>query len=95
MDELTQQNAALVEQAAAASQALAEQSNSLSTMMSRYRVREDALRPDTARSDTVDTRPDTVNTEPTSAASAERVERRRAIRPWSNRSANSSQSSAT
>jgi methyl-accepting chemotaxis protein len=93
MDELTQQNAALVEQAAAASQALAEQSNSLSTMMSRYRVREDALRPDTARSDTVNTQPDTV--EPTSASSAGRVERRRAIRPWSNRSAKSNQSSST
>jgi methyl-accepting chemotaxis protein len=42
MDELTQQNAALVEQAAAASQALADQSNSLSDMMSRYKVRTDA-----------------------------------------------------
>jgi methyl-accepting chemotaxis protein len=38
MDELTQQNAALVEEAAAASRVLADQSGSLSEMMSRYRV---------------------------------------------------------
>ena len=43
MEQLTQQNAALVEQAAAASQALAEQSNGLSKMMSRYKVRSDGV----------------------------------------------------
>jgi methyl-accepting chemotaxis protein len=42
MDELTQQNAALVEEAAAASRVLADQSGSLSEMMSRYRVAGDA-----------------------------------------------------
>ena len=39
MDELTQQNAALVEQATAASQGMADQARELNEMMSRYRVR--------------------------------------------------------
>jgi methyl-accepting chemotaxis protein len=39
MDEGTQQNAALVEQAAAASQAIVEQVISLNTLVSRYKVR--------------------------------------------------------
>jgi methyl-accepting chemotaxis protein len=43
MDALTQQNSALVEEAAAASQALAEQSHGLSALMSRYKVRADAI----------------------------------------------------
>jgi len=38
MDETTQQNAALVEQAAAASQAIVEQAQSLTNMISRYNV---------------------------------------------------------
>ena len=42
MDELTQQNAALVEQATAASQAMSEQAKSLDEMMARYRVSSDA-----------------------------------------------------
>jgi methyl-accepting chemotaxis protein len=43
MDELTQQNAALVEQATAASQAMAEQVRGLNEMLARYRVMEGAL----------------------------------------------------
>jgi methyl-accepting chemotaxis protein len=43
MDELTQQNAALVEEATAASQAMAEQVRSLNEMLARYRVAEAAL----------------------------------------------------
>jgi methyl-accepting chemotaxis protein len=39
MDELTQQNAALVEQATAASQGMADQARELNEMMARYRVR--------------------------------------------------------
>ncbi|HUO80956.1 MAG TPA: methyl-accepting chemotaxis protein [Steroidobacteraceae bacterium] len=42
MDELTQQNAALVEEAAAASKALADSSGALNEMMGRYRVGADA-----------------------------------------------------
>jgi methyl-accepting chemotaxis protein len=38
MDEMTQQNAALVEQASAASQAMAQQAKTLADMMSRYRI---------------------------------------------------------
>jgi methyl-accepting chemotaxis protein len=38
MDELTQQNAALVEQATAASQSMADQARGLTTMMRRYRI---------------------------------------------------------
>ena len=41
MDELTQQNAALVEQATAASQAMADQARELNEMMARYRARGD------------------------------------------------------
>src|SRR6185437_10447225 len=43
MDELTQQNAALVEQATAASQAMAEQVRGLNEMLARYRIAEAAL----------------------------------------------------
>ena len=43
MDELTQQNAALVEQATAASQAMAEQVRGLNDMLARYRIAEAAL----------------------------------------------------
>jgi methyl-accepting chemotaxis protein len=42
MDELTQQNAALVEQATAASQGMADQARELNEMMGRYRVRRSA-----------------------------------------------------
>ena len=42
MDELTQQNAALVEEATAASQAMADQARELNEMMNRYRVRQSA-----------------------------------------------------
>jgi methyl-accepting chemotaxis protein len=44
MDTTTQQNAALVEQAAAASQAIVEQTHSLSAMVARYRIGEHAGR---------------------------------------------------
>ncbi|MGH8210856.1 MAG: methyl-accepting chemotaxis protein [Steroidobacteraceae bacterium] len=43
MDELTQQNAALVEQATAASQAMADQVRGLNEMLARYRVAQAAL----------------------------------------------------
>jgi methyl-accepting chemotaxis protein len=42
LDEMTQQNAALVEQASAASQSMADQARGLSEMMERYRVSEQA-----------------------------------------------------
>ncbi len=42
LDELTQQNAALVEQASAASQAMADQARELNSAMQRYRVHADS-----------------------------------------------------
>jgi len=76
MDELTQQNAALVEEATAASRVLADQSSNLSEMMSRYRVAGNAAA--------------TSAPETAAASSAGRsVERRRADRPWAGRAAQS------
>jgi methyl-accepting chemotaxis protein len=76
MDELTQQNAALVEQATAASQAMAEQARELNEMMARYVVDAAAEAAMTMRSKPV------VKSE---AASQPRAERRSAKRPWSDR----------
>ena len=45
MDQVTQQNAALVEEAAAASEALREQSRALSQLVSTFRFEDSALRP--------------------------------------------------
>jgi methyl-accepting chemotaxis protein len=77
MDELTQQNAALVEQATAASQAMAEQVRGLNQMLDRYRVN-DMI--ESARSYAA----------PASAAATPRVttraERRSGPRPWADRS---------
>jgi len=75
MDELTQQNAALVGEAAAASRVLADQSSSLSTMMSRYRVADDAA--------SAKTKTKTMS----GSGTAERAERRSANRPWAERPA--------
>ena len=49
MDETTQQNAALVEEAAAASQAIVEQAQALSTMIARYNVGGESARPARSR----------------------------------------------
>jgi methyl-accepting chemotaxis protein len=51
MDEGTQQNAALVEQAAAASQAIVEQVISLNTLVARYQVRGGSRSANSAGSD--------------------------------------------
>ena len=74
MDELTQQNAALVEEATAASQAMAQQAGDLNQMMGRYVV--DAAREALmARS-----APVVKKSEP---AAPSRAERRSTARPWS------------
>src|SRR4051794_12653375 len=70
MDELTQQNAALVEQATAASQAMAEQVRGLNQMLDRYRVK-DMI--EAARS----------YAPPAVATATPRAERRSSSRPWS------------
>jgi len=86
MDELTQQNAALVEQATAASQAMAEQVRGLNQMLDRYRVNdmiESAKSYGASASATVTPR----------AAPTPRAERRSGHRPWSDRSKASAGSS--
>jgi len=70
MDEVTQQNAALVEEASAAAQALAEQAANLTQMIARYQIGED-------NTDEVP-RP---AARPTPAAVARLVERRASTRP--------------
>jgi methyl-accepting chemotaxis protein len=71
LDELTQQNAALVEQASAASQSMADQARGLNTLMQRYRVVETAA---PAAAEAASQQPE---------AAAPVVERRGPGRPWS------------
>ena len=74
MDEMTQQNAALVEEATAASQAMAEQAAKLSEMMERYQVAGDAFAAGVSTA---------VSAPPASQARLNsQLERRRAGRPW-------------
>src|SRR5581483_12290330 len=83
MDELTQQNAALVEQATAASQNMANEAGSLNSMLDHYDLTGIASVGGTAAPAVVPARE-----EKRPAASAPpRVERRKANRPWANRSA--------
>jgi methyl-accepting chemotaxis protein len=77
MDELTQQNAALVEEATAASQAMAEQVRGLNEMLARYQVAEAAL------SGSYLSSAHASGTEATARAEgAGRSERRGGARPW-------------
>jgi methyl-accepting chemotaxis protein len=78
MDELTQQNAALVEEATAASQAMAEQVRGLNQMLDRYRVN-DMI--ESARNYTAQAAAPVAT-----SRAAPRVERRSAHRPWADRS---------
>jgi methyl-accepting chemotaxis protein len=70
MDDVTQQNAALVEEASAAAQALTEQASNLTQLISRYRVGEGSSS-ETPRA----------TARPTVVAAAPAVERRAATRP--------------
>jgi methyl-accepting chemotaxis protein len=81
MDEVTQQNAALVEEASAAAQALSEQAGKLSQMIARYRVGEGGA--DEAPSVVPRVEP-RVDARPIPAA-AVRVERRSPTRPMTGR----------
>ena len=82
LDELTQQNAALVEEASAASQTMAEQARGLNDSMQRFRVKGSAALSQLA---------DSASASDTSAAeAAQPTERRKAGRPWA-----SSQTSTT
>ena len=80
MDELTQQNAALVEEATAASQAMAQQVRGLNEMLERYRIAEQMAQ---AAAASVVAAARHGDMPPPSQAG--RAERRSATRPWSNR----------
>jgi methyl-accepting chemotaxis protein len=75
MDELTQQNAALVEEATAASQAMAEQVRGLNEMLGRFQVGMAEITAPTAAAAPRTSRPG-------AAASPARAERRGTNRPW-------------
>ena len=75
MDEMTQQNAALVEEATAASQSMADQARDLNKMMSRYRIDESAA------ASWVSPKKQRANAALNNPAPA--VERRSGKRPWS------------
>jgi methyl-accepting chemotaxis protein len=78
MDELTQQNAALVEEATAASQTMAEQVRGLNQMLDRYRVN-DMI--ESARSYAAPV----AAVAPARGQAAARAERRAGHRPWADR----------
>jgi PAS domain S-box-containing protein len=81
MDEMTQQNAALVEQATAGSKSMADQARSLNEMTRRYRLSGNGVRHENGS-------PAAPATSPTPRAAAPvRVERRSASRPWSDSAA--------
>ena len=83
MDELTQQNAALVEEATAASQAMAEQVRGLNDMLARFQVATgDMGMPAPARVATA--------SKPAATAAPGRAERRGGNRPWAERGATKS-----
>jgi methyl-accepting chemotaxis protein len=92
MDELTQQNAALVEQATAASQAMAEQVRGLNEMLARYRITEAAFNSANTAALAATERPareSPVGTATTRADSPARAERRGAPRPWAGKAVKS------
>jgi methyl-accepting chemotaxis protein len=72
MDDVTQQNAALVEEASAAAQALSEQASNLTQLIARYKVGEGAAG---------DAPRDAAPARPRAVASVPAVERRSPSRP--------------
>jgi methyl-accepting chemotaxis protein len=99
MDELTQQNAALVEQATAASQNMTTEASALNEMMGRYELAGIAASSGVGVGAGLSTPAASKIVESSGAAGAReiapgaRVERRKATRPWSNRT-NKSQPAA-
>ena len=77
LDEMTQQNAALVEQASAASQSMADQARGLNEMMARYQVTQEAMR---AHGMGAPVARESGHAAPAAAKPA--AERRGAARPW-------------
>ncbi len=88
MDELTQQNAALVEEATASSQAMADQARELNEMMSRYRVAGD-VNPGHAssRASSESSQEAGSSSAGGNSAASGAGERRSRSRPWSKRAA--------
>jgi len=84
MDELTQQNAALVEQATASSQAMADQARELNEMMARYQVNGEV---GTSRTSTRPSASHASAAPVASAADGVSTDRRSKARPWAKRSA--------
>ena len=76
MDQMTQQNAALVEQATAASQSMADQARGLNDTMGRYQLVESASSSDASRASAAQS----VNA--VTAPAGGQAERRAAARPW-------------
>ncbi|MEJ1963733.1 MAG: methyl-accepting chemotaxis protein [Gammaproteobacteria bacterium] len=79
MDEMTQQNAALVEEATAASHSMADQARTLNQMMAGYRV-DGAQQLDVAASASIPGR-----LAPSPVASIQKAEQRGSARPWSSK----------
>ncbi len=90
MDELTQQNAALVEEATAASQAMAEQVRGLNEMLARYRIAEAALK---ATTNNAAVHVSAAAATPRAEAPA-RADRRGGARPWAGKASKSSAAAA-
>jgi hypothetical protein len=84
MDELTQQNAALVEEATASSQAMADQARELNEMMSRYRTSGDVGLSSRSSSHAA---ADAAPTVSATADGATAADRRSKSRPWAKRTA--------
>jgi methyl-accepting chemotaxis protein len=88
MDELTQQNAALVEQATAASQSMTAEASSLNEMMTRYDftgVTATGTGFAGSATQAAAPAPAAANSTGGTGPGAARVERRKATRPWANR----------
>jgi methyl-accepting chemotaxis protein len=80
---MTQQNAALVEEASASSQSVANQATALNAMMSRYKVSKEAAAAVTAmNASAASQRASKPSTLPPSRWPASKQERRTAPRPW-------------
>ena len=87
MDELTQQNGALVEQATAASQAMAQQSRELNDMMARYQLDDSVMVSAAAAARPAARTSASKSSARTPTKSAPKVERRSSSRPWAGRKA--------
>jgi methyl-accepting chemotaxis protein len=86
MDEMTQQNAALVEQATAASQAMADQARDLNEMMERYRLSGSEVRSEVPQLKVVSTPKPASASKAKLDSSFKGADRRSGVRPWTGKS---------